>query len=110
MSEPWDSLIGCVPALFFCALRSVIPRFHASCYVRSGRINLCSFGNASLQLFLSEIVSFSSKVKSCVRKPVAQVRNVHTTVQQAARRRCVQCNFSAERVRQEERSSRGVVG
>ena len=46
-----------VSTLFFYALRSVIPHFHVlqywhetSCYVRSGRINLCSFGNASLHV------------------------------------------------------------
>ena len=63
-SEPLGSLIGSVLVnqntvctLIFCALRSVIPRFHVlqswhetSCYVRSGRINLCSFGNASLHV------------------------------------------------------------
>ena len=70
-SEPLDSLIGCVLAnqrsvwegrntvcaLFFHALRSVIPCFHVlefwhetSCYVCSERINLCSFGNASLHV------------------------------------------------------------
>ena len=46
-----------VCALFFYALRSVIPCFHVleywhetSCYVHSGWINLCSFGNASLHV------------------------------------------------------------
>ena len=49
--EGWNT----VCALVFYAPRSVIPRFHVlqywhetSSYVRSGRINLCSFGNASL--------------------------------------------------------------
>ena len=71
MSEPLDSLIGGVPAnqrsvwegqntvwaLVFYTLHSVIPHCHAlqswheiSCYVRSGLINLCSFGNASLHV------------------------------------------------------------
>ena len=52
-SEPLDSLIG---ALLFYALCSVTC-FHVleywhetSCYVCSGRINLCSFGNASLHV------------------------------------------------------------
>ena len=46
-----------VCALFFYALRSVIPRFNAlryqhetSCYVRSEQINLCLSGNASLHV------------------------------------------------------------
>ena len=70
-SEPLDSLIGgvlanqrgvwegrnTVCALFFYALCAVIPCFHVleywhetSSYVRSGRIKLCSFGNASLHV------------------------------------------------------------
>ena len=70
-SEPLDSLIdgvlanqhgvwegrNTVCALLFYALRSIIYCFHVleywhetSCYVRSGRINLCSFGNASLHV------------------------------------------------------------
>ena len=68
-SEPLDSLIGSVLANqcdvwegrnTVCALvfyASVIPRCHAlqywhetSCYVRSGQINLCLFGNASLHV------------------------------------------------------------
>ena len=69
-SEPLDSLTGVlanqrnvweeqntVCALVFYALRSVIPYCHAlqcwhetSCYVRSGLINLCLFGNASLHV------------------------------------------------------------
>ena len=70
-AEPLGSLIGgvlenqhgvwegqnTVCALFFYALCSVIPRFNALQYqhetiryVRSGRINLCSFGNASLHV------------------------------------------------------------
>ena len=70
-SEPLHSLIGgvlanqhgvweggnTVCALVFYALHSVIPRFHAllswhvtSCYVRSGRNNLCLFGNTSLHV------------------------------------------------------------
>ena len=63
--EGWNT----VCALFFYALRSVIPRFHVlqcwqetSCYVCSGQINLCSFGKPcwmfSMQLCLSEIVKF----------------------------------------------------
>ena len=46
-----------VCALFFYALPSIIPRFHVlqywhetSCYIRSGQINLCSSGNASLHV------------------------------------------------------------
>ena len=70
-SEVFGSLIGGVPAnqrsvwegqntvwaLVFYTLHSVIPHCHAlqswheiSCYVRSGLINLCSFGNASLHV------------------------------------------------------------
>ena len=70
-SEPLDSLIGGVLAnqhgvweglntmctMFFYALRSVIHCFHGleywqetSCNVRSGQINLCSFGNALLHV------------------------------------------------------------
>ena len=70
--EPLDSLIGGVLAnqcgvwegrntacaLFFYSLCYIIPRFHflqswheTSCYyVRSGQINLCSFGNVSLHV------------------------------------------------------------
>ena len=71
LSEPLDTLIGgvlanqscvwegrnTVCALVFYALRSVISCFHVleywhetSCYVCSGGINLCSFGNVSLHV------------------------------------------------------------
>ena len=70
-SEPLDSLTdsvltnqrdvwegrNTVCALVFYALHSVIPHCYAlqywhktSCYVRSGQIKLCSFGNASLHV------------------------------------------------------------
>ena len=52
----WEGANTVCP-LFFYAIRSIIPCFHVleywhetSCYVRSGQINLCSFGNASLHV------------------------------------------------------------
>ena len=51
-----------VCASFFYALRSVIPHFHVlqdwhqiSCYVCSGIINLCSFGNALLHVLYAAV-------------------------------------------------------
>ena len=46
-----------VCALFFYALHSVVLeyRHETSCYLRSGGIKLCSFGNASLHVWYAAV-------------------------------------------------------